>query len=72
MTDMRTIADNADIIVNDYAFKSIAAGVQAVNLERRTACVIDRKDRVIESSMDDIELEIAVDYYMRNKKFMEK
>ena len=71
MIDMRKIADNASVIVNGYAFTVISAGIQAVNLERSTACVFGRDDSVIESSMDDIELEIVSDYYKRNKKFME-
>ncbi len=71
MIDMKTIAENAVIIVNGYAFTPISAGIQAVNLERSTACVFGKDDSVIESSMDDIELEIVSDYYIRNKKFME-
>lgn len=71
MNDMEKIAVNADMIVDGYAFTRIAAGVQAVNLERGKACVIDENYGVIETSMDDIELGIVVDYYKRNKKFME-
>ena len=71
MIDINKIADNADMIVNGYAFTKIPAGIQAFNLNRATACVIGMKDSVIESSMDDIELEIVMDYYQRNKQFME-
>lgn len=71
MTDMKNVAENADMIVNGYAFTKISAGIQAVNLERCTACVFNSDDIVIESSMDDIELEIVTEYYKRNKKFME-
>lgn len=71
MIDMKKVAENADIIVNGYAFTHIPAGVQVVNLERSTACVIGTNDLVIECSMDDIELEIVTEYYKRNKKFME-
>lgn len=71
MIDTVKIAENAEMIVNGYAFTSIPAGVQVVNLVRRTACVFGDDDTVIESSMDDIEMEIVADYYHRNKKYME-
>ena len=71
MTDMIKIAENAKMIVNGYAFTIIPAGIQVVNLSRKTACVFDTEDNVIESSMDDIEMEIVTDYYKRNKIFME-
>ena len=71
MTDMIKIAENAKMIVNGYAFTVIPAGIQVVNLSRKTACVFDTEDNVIESSMDDIEMEIVTDYYKRNKIFME-
>lgn len=71
MIDMRKIADNANMIVNGYAFTIIPAGVQAVNLAHNTACVFGADDSVIESSMDDIEMEIVTDYYHRNKVFLE-
>ena len=54
MIDMKKIAEKANMIINGYAFTIIQAGIQVVNLERGTACVLDKKDQVIESSMDDI------------------
>ena len=71
MIDMIKIAENAKMIINGYAFSFIPAGVQAVNLKHNTACVFDADGSVIESSMDDIEMEIVADYYRRNKAFME-
>ena len=71
MTDMVKIAENSKMIVNGYAFTVIPSGVQAVNLARNTACVFGDDDSVIETSMDDIEMEIVTDYYKRNKSFME-
>lgn len=70
MIDMVKIAENAKMIVNGYAFTMIPAGVQVVNLDRKTACVFSDDDTVIESSMDNIEMEIVADYYRRNKEFM--
>lgn len=71
MIDMIKIADNADMIINGYAFTFIQSGIQVVNLERGTACVLDNNGEVIESSMDDIESEIVNGYFRRNKRFME-
>ena len=71
MTDMINIAEKANMIVNGYAFTVIPAGVQAVNISRKTACVFDADDNVIESSMDDIEIEIVTEYLKRNKAFLE-
>ena len=71
MIDMNEIAVNADMIINGYAFTRMQAGIQIVSLERGTACVLNVDGSVLESSMDDIELDIVIDYYSRNKKFME-
>ena len=71
MIDMKKIAEKANMIINGYAFTIIQVGIQVVNLERGTACVLDKKDQVIESSMDDIELDIVNGYYQRNKRFLE-
>ena len=72
MINMIEIAEKSDMIINGYAFSRIPAGIQAVNLERSTACVFGEDDTVIESRMDDIELEIVTGYYKRIKKFMEE
>lgn len=71
MIEMKKIAEKADMIINGYAFTIIQAGIQVVNLDRGTACVLDEKNQVIESSMDDIELDIVNGYYQRNKRFLE-
>ena len=72
MIDMKIIADKADMIISGYAFSKIPYGNKAVNLQSSSACVIGSDDTVIESSMDDIELEIVVDYFRRNKRFLEE
>lgn len=72
MINVEKIAENAEMIVGGYAFTVIPSGIQAVNLARSTACVIDKNDTIIETDMDDIELEIVMDYYKRNKVFMEE
>lgn len=71
MTDRIKIANQADMIINSYAFTKIPLGTQIVNLNCLSACVINDKCGIIEANMDDIELDIVSDYYTRNKKFLE-
>lgn len=65
------IADEADLIVNGYAFKRDNGLVRALNLRTGKAAVIDESGIVLETSMDDLDAELAVKYYMGNKQFME-
>ena len=46
MIDMKKIAEKADMIINGYALTIIQAGIQVVNLDRGTACVLDEKNQV--------------------------
>ena len=66
------IADEADLIVNGYAFKSIDGHISVLNLNRPTrAAVLDANGLVLETSMDDIELSIVQHYWQKNRKYME-
>ena len=72
MIDFKTIADNADLIINGYAFTKSGDYIRVLNLNRlNKALVFDYNQEVIETSMDDIELEIILDYYKKNRKYME-
>ena len=72
MTDIRQIADGADLIVNGYAFTGCPMGFRVLNLNRPDrAAVLSRAAEVLETSMDDIEMEIVRDYLIRNRQFME-
>ena len=72
MIDFKTIADNADLIINGYAFTKSGDYIRVLNLNRlNRALVFDYNQEVIETSMDDIELEIILDYYKKNRKYME-
>ena len=72
MIDVAKIADEADVIVNGYAFTKCGKNIRILNLNNPSrASVINEKTGVIETSMDDIEIAIIMDYYNRNKKFME-
>ena len=66
------LADRADMIVDGYAFILQDGGVSVVNLyhtDRASFFLLD--GTVIDTSMDDIEVDIARDYLRRNKAFLE-
>ena len=70
MIDFKTIADNADLIINGYAFTKSGDYIRVLNLNRpNKALVFDYNQEVIETSMDDIEIQIVFDYYNKNKKY---
>ncbi len=72
MTDPKIIAESADMIVNGYAFTRSDDNVRVLNLNAvGSAAVIGKNNEVIETSMDDIELDIVMNYYKRNKAFLE-
>lgn len=73
MCNVLEVADAAEIIVNGYAFTKSGENVKVLNLNQADkAAVLDSNGEVLETSMDDIELDIVMDYYMRNRKFMEE
>ena len=75
MTDaaIMSIADKADMIVNGYAFTQDSKGYRILNLNQPDkAAVISCTGEVLETSMDDIELQIALDYYKDNRQFLEE
>lgn len=72
MADIKQVADAADMIVNGYAFTRCTEGYRVLNLNRPDSAVVFSKDgKVLETSMDDIEVRIAGDYLEKNRKFME-
>lgn len=70
---LTSIADAADMIVNGYAFTGNAMGYRVLNLNQPDrAAVISSDGEVLETSMDDIELQIALDYYKANRQLLEE
>ena len=73
MVDVKQVADAADMIVNGYAFTRCAEGFRVLNLNHPDhAVVFTDSGKVLETSMDDIEVRIAGDYLKKNRKFMEE
>ena len=73
MVDIKQVADKADMIVNGYAFSVCPEGYKVLNLNRpEKAAVFSKSLEMLETSMDDIELQIVKEYLENNKKFMEE
>ena len=71
MPDIKTIADQADIIINGYAFTRKDDGIYVLNLNSPDKAVVYNTDgEVLETTMDDIELSIASRYLKQNLKYM--
>lgn len=58
------IADAADLIVNGYAFSWENGNVRMLSLRTGKAAVIDESGTVLETNMDDLDVELAVKYYL--------
>ncbi len=72
MTDVKTLADNADIIVNGYAFKVEKEHVFVVNLNQPDlSAILDLDGKMRETTMADIEVGIVERMYLQNKGFFE-
>lgn len=66
------IADEADVIINGYAFTRKGEHVAVLNLNKPDrASLLTLTGDVLETSMDDIEIEIVCEYLRRNLKYME-
>ena len=74
MFDQKKIADEADVIIDGYAFikkKDNRITIVSLNREGHAALVFPSGE-VVETSMDEIELSIAMDYLERAKSYMEE
>ena len=72
MTDVKKVADEADMIVNGYAYTQNEEGCRVLNLNRPDkATVLSKTGEVLETSMDDIEIQIVKGYFEKNRQFME-
>ena len=68
-----SVIDAADMIVNGYAFTRDPKGFRVLNLNQPDkAAVFSELGEVLETSMDDIELRIALDYFIANRQFLEE
>ncbi len=72
MIDIMQVADKADMIINGYAFTREDGVIRVLNLNNpEKAVMIDEAGDVLETSMDDIEIQIVKTYWNKNKELME-
>ena len=72
MINVKEIADKADMIVSGYAFTRENEKIRVLNLDcPQKPLVLDKEGQMLETNMDDIEMEIVMDIYRRNKKYTE-
>ena len=71
MDKIREIADREDMIVNGYAFTRENRKILVLNLNNLDkALVLSEDGRVLQTTMDDIEIRIVLDYWDNDRKFM--
>ena len=72
MIDIQQILDNADLVVNGYAFTKCSIGYRVLNTHNTlNAMVISFNGEPLESTMNDIEMKIVSDYFNKNKHFLD-
>ena len=72
MDKIKEIADKADMIVNGYAFTRENDQIRILNLNNLDkALVISEDGKVLETTMDDIEIRLVLDYWNSDREFME-
>ncbi len=73
MCNILEVADAAEMIINGYAFTKAEKNVKVLNLNKPDkAAYLNQDGEVLETSMDDIELDIVLEYYQKNRKYMEE
>lgn len=72
MIDIMQIADRANMIINGYAFTREDENIKVLNLNNPIkSAFMNQEGKVLETSMDDIEIDIVKDYLENNREFME-
>lgn len=72
MPSIETIADMADVIISGYAITKCEDGLRVFNLNNAYGAAVFQKDgTLVETNMDDIELEIAKEYMLSSLKYLE-
>lgn len=73
MCNILEVAEAAEMIINGYAFTKVGENVKVLNLNKtEKAAYLNQQGEVLETSMDDIELDIILEYYQKNRKYMEE
>ena len=72
MVNIKKVADDAEVIIDGYAFSRFEGGYRVLNLNAPTKATVFSKDgSVLETTMNDIELHIASKHLNSGRKYME-
>ena len=64
MIDVSKVADNANLIINGYAYTQNGDYIKVLNLNHPDkASMFNLNAELIETNMDDIEIAIVLDYF---------
>lgn len=67
------IAENADMIINHYAFTRKDGNISILNLRKpNRAMVISENGKLLETNMDEIEQVIVQNIWKKDSEYMEK
>ena len=74
LDEIKEVSANAGMIVGGYAFTRMdGANIHVLQLHAPYhALVLSGDDEVLETSMDDVELDIVLGYWQKNRKYMEE
>lgn len=72
MSDAKTLAEAAEIIVQGYAFIDRGEGVTVINLHKPEHAAYFYNDELVETDMDEIEAYKVARLYRNNVKYMER
>lgn len=64
------IADSAELIVGGFAMMKHELGIRIVNLNSGNALIVSNDYNVLETSMEDLEVEVAIGYLKTNRSFL--
>lgn len=72
--ELLTIVENANMIVSGYAFTLSQDGnIRVLQLRKpHHALLFSKNGDVLETTMDDIEINIVLGYWNKNKKYVEE
>ena len=59
---VKDVADNANMIINGYAYTKDGDYIRALNFNCLNNVAVICKDVIIETNMDDIKIQIVLDY----------
>ena len=67
----KEIADAANVIVNGYAMSRDGSNIRIVNLNSGHVTICSEDEKILETSMDDIEATIALARFRANRQFID-